>query len=215
MERFLLQHIRICLAALHQTCNYCVLSPENQHLFFSSFRPHLGNPIRLRLRNYEDCKPECSTSKKSFEDQLRSLQYFFSPSSSIPTHPCILSTCVHLRGVFGQDLRRLQLGLRQVDHPLCRRPGAPIAGPSAKRSAVGGKVRVLDSERLQRKRALEGSNKCNQSKKQPHEVSSRVFRFGAVFSHQRRHGSSVVTSLPSHLRRSGVETREPRASGRR
>ena len=61
---------------------------------------------------------------------------------------------------------------------------------------------------------FEGSNKCNQSKKQPHEVSSRVFRFGAVFSHQRRHGSSVVTSLPSHLRRSGVETREPRASGR-
>ena len=53
---------------------------------------------------------------------------------------------------------------------------------------------------------FEGSNNCNQSKKQPHEVSSRVFRFGAVFSHQRRHGSSVVTS-PSHLRRSGVETR--------
>ena len=61
---------------------------------------------------------------------------------------------------------------------------------------------------------FEGSNKCNQSKKQPHEVSSRVFRFGAVFSHQRRHGSSVVTSLPSHLRRSRVETKEPRASGR-
>ena len=45
-----------------------------------------------------------------------------------------------------------------------------------------------------------GSNKCNQSKKQPHEVSSREIRFGAAFSHQRRHGSSVVTS-PSHLRR--------------